>query len=363
LKKRTAPAFFTVLAVLLTLHAGMALAAGPGIAVEAAGSPVGREAIESGGVFYLPLRAVSEALGYEVSWSAEKWAVTVQAGDKKVALEPKIGVITDSGHSYHVVGDYSGDGYIGGGCILRDDSTYMASDLLEEIFGLVTAYDETKNAVIIETLPQNEIKIENIRIDSEDATLIKEIQYPRFTAADDKISETINQVIKAAAEAAERQGEKNAAELAEYGGSPNKCGTYFNYRITYNRNVLLCIVLSDYQYAGGAHGVTIQTAHTFSLSTGEEYALADLMNDGSGHVSHINSFIIKEIENRGLSGAEITPFSSISENEDYYLSNHGLVIYFQQYEYFPGAAGIQEFQIPYAELSAYLKPDLLEALT
>lgn len=35
----------------------------------------------------------------------------------------------------------------------------------------------------------------------------------------------------------------------------------------------------NYQYTGGAHGITVQSSHTLNLETGEEYKLRDLMND------------------------------------------------------------------------------------
>jgi inhibitor of cysteine peptidase len=48
-------------------------------------------------------------------------------------------------------------------------------------------------------------------------------------------------------------------------------------------------------------------------------------------------------------------FETVGDHPGFYLSGAGIVFYFQQYEYFPYAAGIQEFTIPYGALSGMLK--------
>ena len=157
---------------------------------------------------------------------------------------------------------------------------------------------------------------------------------------------------------------KNADEMKKdrasgYGGSPNKCETYFDYSLNYNQNGLLSVVFKDYQYTGGAHGSTVQSSYTFNLNTGEEYKLKDLFNSDADYVSFISDTVRKEINERVKDGSlleELTPFNTIREDHDFYLSNDGIVIYFQQYEYWPYAAGIQEFTVEYAALKEMLKP-------
>ncbi|HVI41691.1 MAG TPA: DUF3298 domain-containing protein, partial [Anaerovoracaceae bacterium] len=129
------------------------------------------------------------------------------------------------------------------------------------------------------------------------------------------------------------------------------------YKITYQQGDFLSLVLYDYQYYGGAHGGTRQISHTFDLKTGAEYTLADLMNGESGYVEYINNFIKADIVKEGLEDAQLTKFVSIADNQNYYLSNKGLVIYFQQYEYFPYAFGIMEYNLPYAGLADYWKSE------
>jgi inhibitor of cysteine peptidase len=144
----------------------------------------------------------------------------------------------------------------------------------------------------------------------------------------------------------------------EYSDYKAQCETYFDYRIKYNLNGLLSIVFYDYQYAGGAHGNTLQSSYTFDLSNGTILNLSDLMNDTS-YLPNIDKFIRTEIDKKVASGDliefEESRFVTIGDHPGWYLSNGSVVIYFQQYEYFPYVAGIQEFKLNPLEMKDYLK--------
>jgi len=146
-----------------------------------------------------------------------------------------------------------------------------------------------------------------------------------------------------------------------YTGELNQYETYFDYKLKYNQNGLLSIVFTNYQYTGGAHGLAIESSHTLNLETGEEFRPKDLMESAAGYISFISDFVRKEIDTRIKAGSlmEIgdSPFETIDENQDFYMSNKAVVIYFQEYEYFPYAAGIQEFSIDYISLEKMLKQD------
>ena len=178
------------------------------------------------------------------------------------------------------------------------------------------------------------------------------LQYPRIEGLEDKaLKDNLNRVLKDKAVAARNQGLKNAEEmkkLKESGyGSPHKCETYFDYAVKYNQKGLLSIVLSDYQYSGGAHGLTVQSSLTFDLETGKEYQLKDIFAQGTDYVSLISDEVKKMIQKQGAAEALLNPFEAIREDQDFYLTKDGLVVYFQVYEYFPYVSGIPEFTIGY----------------
>lgn len=181
---------------------------------------------------------------------------------------------------------------------------------------------------------------------------------------DQAVQENINSVFKKAADTTRNEGLQNADEMKKdmasgYSGSPNKCESYFDYKLKYNQNGLLSLIFLDYQYTGGAHGMTLQSSYTFDLKTGKAYNLQDLFNSDADYVLYISNIVGNRITEGVKEGTlyELTPFQAIKDDQDFYLSGNAVVVYFQQYEYFPYAAGIQEFPIDFSTLQDMLKPD------
>jgi inhibitor of cysteine peptidase len=279
------------------------------------------------------------ALGYTVEWRDESGVrtVTLQHGGDSVVLDLTNQKIDDNGHSYWANPAHEA------AIALISSRTYLESDLFDAVFTVQTVLG-TDGAVTISDACENSIAVETEKTESDEGYLKLKVQYPQIsglvnTAAQD----AVNAVLKQAALDAESEGRKNADAMAQwfadgYTGGPNQCETYFDYRVAYNRNGLLSVVLTDYQYTGGAHGTTVQKSYTFDLATGSELSLADLMQSGSTYRDYMNTGIRAEIDAKEAVGelAEITGsrFSDIGENPDYYLSGNGIVLYFQEYAYF-----------------------------
>ncbi len=346
----------TILALLFSMSAPAFAGTKETVHISVSGKQLDRDAIEKENTVFLPLRSVCEGLGYSVEWSQANRAVSVKTAEKAVVLEFKTGTITDDGHNYYVLRDYTSSAYIGAGCMMIDGRVYAASDIMESSFGLTKTFDEKQNAFVLSLSPKGLVTSENKKIYSEDQKLLTNIQYPLFSMTDKAVAEKLNAVIMADVNTAQKEAQDNL-KYYEGSGSPNKYETYFNYRIVYQKGNILSIVLNDYQYYGGAHGSDRQISHTFDLKTGAEYKLDDLMKSGSGYKDYINKCIKADIVKDGMEEAQLAKFESIADDQSYYLSDKGVVVYFQQYEYFPYAAGIMEYTIPYADLPDYLKPD------
>jgi len=221
-------------------------------------------------------------------------------------------------------------------------SNVCAAKITEDDKAVGVLNDENNsNNVTISTVEKH-IAADNLKVT---------LKYPLITGLADKtVQKKLNTLFKKEAINAKNQGLKCAVVLSqsEYGGT-KLCETYLDYKIAYNQNGLLSVVFSEYQYAGGAHGSTTQSSYTFDLQTGEELKLNDLLNADKKYTSYINAIIKKEIDKKVASGDlfELEKFKSIGKNPAFYLSDEGIVFYFQQYEYFPYAAGIQEFVIPF----------------
>ncbi|SHH61552.1 inhibitor of cysteine peptidase [Sporobacter termitidis DSM 10068] len=321
---------------------------------------LGADALIDGQTVYLPFRAVCEALGYTVSWSDKDGAATVSAardGDV-VSIDVTNLKVTDNGHLYNAAV------FSGQGVYLVSGRTFIESGLFSTAFPAGASYDAKSGRIALSRRYENNVSVVNESVVSQDDYLKTTVQYPQLSdLADTAAQGAVNDILKQAAQSAQIEGQKNAADMAQaikdgFRSAVGMCETYFNYMITYNQSGLLSVVLSDYQYTGGAHGSTIQTSYTFDLSTGQALKLSDLLDGRTDYTAYIDTVIRKEIDKRvaagDLSEFDLAPFKDIGADPAFYLANSGVVFYFQQYEYFPYAAGIQEFNVSYSELNQML---------
>lgn len=353
-----------ILSLILSLGTGcFAESVNDTAAAEMGGISINANAVVADSSVYIPLRAACEALGYTVGWKNANGSQTVSAvkNGETVSIDLNTYEISADDHTYYMAGGYTGEG-----CILQDGHVYMQADLFSEVFGFAVQNDSGAGRIEFRQIVQNPITITTIKMSADNDYIKVNLQYPQISGLSDSAAEkSINDIFRQAAVKAVDEGLQNSYDVMQvhqrYPDSPAQSETYFDYRLKYNQNGLLSVNLLDYQFAGGAHGQTTETSYTFDLSTGKALALSDLMNRDSDYKNLINSAVKIQIDQRIASGnlSQIvgSEFSTIGDSQDYFLSNNGLVIYFQQYEHFPYAAGIQEFSIGYADLNEMFKPD------
>ena len=340
----------STLILLLALSSQFAFAtesATPALTLNA--SPLAIAANVSDGYLYLPVRAVCEALGYDVNWSQKDQTVSLISNGNLILLNLKEGKVYVNKHDY----------YMAGGPSTITNRLYMPSDFFSENLGLKVTWDKVKGKVYLDSVKLNSININTVKEATKANGLTLTSQYPQISGMSNiETQGKINAIFKNLAVNAGNEGRKNAAELAKEpninDGRPNMCETYFNYHVAYNRNGVFSVVFLDYQYAGGAHGITIQSSYTIDLATGNQLALADLFKSGSDYAAPLSSSVKAQLAERGLTDALFAPFDQISANQNFYLSNNGVVVYFEQYEILPYAAGIQEFATDFTSLNGIL---------
>jgi hypothetical protein len=117
-----------------------------------------------------------------------------------------------------------------------------------------------------------------------------------------------------------------------------------HYEIKTNERGILSLILSNYAYSQPmAHGNTIAKSLTFDVNTGKLYSLADLFKPGSNYVPALSKQISEQLKERDL--PLLNGFTVISPNQDYYLADKSIVIYFQLYEITPYYVGFPMFPI------------------
>ncbi len=120
------------------------------------------------------------------------------------------------------------------------------------------------------------------------------------------------------------------------------------YELKNNDKGVLSLTLINYAFAGGAHGNTIVKGLNFDVETGHIYTLPELFKPGSDYIKKISEIIKVQIKERNL--PTLGDFTEINPNQDFYIADRSLVIFFQLYEITPYFVGIPYFPISIYEL-------------
>lgn len=302
------------------------------------------------GELYLPLRAVAEELGFNVGWLEQERKITLTQTGKDISLNLEDLNAAVDGH----------EGFVRGGHRMVEGRTYLPQGFFNDILGLKVTWDRAAKSAALQSVRENAITIGTKKEVAETDKWKLNIQYPEIQGLEDgEVQDKINSVFARLAADAKNSGSEAAKIMAAEELLPDyfKAETYFNYQVKYNRSGLLSIVFSDYQYSGGAHGLTVQKAYTFDLKTGEQYLLKDIFTEGSGYVSLITGDVKRQMAEREMTET-LVPFEAIREDQDFYLSNNGVVVYFQAYEYYPYAYGIPEFAVDFSSMNEILLPNV-----
>ena len=126
------------------------------------------------------------------------------------------------------------------------------------------------------------------------------------------------------------------------------------FKVTYQQNCTLSLYFDRYEYTGGAHGNTLRHSDSWKMQNGDRISLSQLFPESFDYKSYLIKTIQKQIADQIASG-DNPYFENYEENvansfdqNNFYLTPKGLVIYFQLYEIAPYAAGFREFTFPYA---------------
>ncbi|TMV47630.1 DUF4163 domain-containing protein [Paenibacillus mesophilus] len=295
---------------------------------------------------YIGLRSLNEGLGLTTGWNAETRTVTASGRGRTLTVEADTGTYSMNGQLLH-----------GLPAILQDGSVYMPLRFLLELMGYGISYDPASRVIGIETIKENALTIETGTIAEEGDKLSLKVHYPQLAGyADADVQRRINAFLKEEAETHAKWGKgelvgaaaANAEAEAEAGDkrlSIPPVSYEGTYTITYNDKDRLSLYVDYYIYTGGAHGLTIRQPYTFDLLTGKQLSLKEVSKGKADYVAIINDVIRTHI--RELDLPMLTPFESIEPERAFFLKNDAVVIYFEQYEYTPYAAGMPEFEVPF----------------
>lgn len=148
------------------------------------------------------------------------------------------------------------------------------------------------------------------------------------------------------------------AELQQPGLTTQVSGSY---EIKANERDVLSLTLSALGEFGGAHPMTYIRSLNIDVTTGTNYPLGSNFKPGSNYIQVLSDMINRQIQERDI--PLLDGFPGIRPDQDYYIADNVLVIYFQLYEISPYAAGFPYFPIPIYQIQDMLvENSLLERM-
>lgn len=161
---------------------------------------------------------------------------------------------------------------------------------------------------------------------------------------------TVNEFDKAAKEASAGlpEGVKPALNITQ--------------RVTLNKDGIISFVTENYTYLGGAHGMTAWVPYTINAREENPHRLElrELFKSEDGYIDAINRLIDAMVEKdpEKYSGLWAEPHINADEHQNqFYLTDEELVIFFPPYDLSYYAKGFIEFPIRRTELNALLKDE------
>jgi len=193
------------------------------------------------------------------------------------------------------------------------------------------------------------------------------IKYPKFISEKyQTLTNKLNSLYRTKALMYERSNITNLYQMAmveyEYSVANNfpirLFEAYVDFFVTYNQNCAISLYFDQYEYAGGAHGLTVRYSDTWNLQKSKRIDLSEIFPYKSNYKEYIIDMINQQITSEIANGNNpyFENYSQLVEENfkanSFYLTKAGVVIYFQQYDIAPYSTGLPTFLIPYTPLGA-----------
>lgn len=160
--------------------------------------------------------------------------------------------------------------------------------------------------------------------------------------------------------------EKAREHYREYKDTFYAYSNYLNMGIARHDDRIMSILTTNSVYSGGAHPITLQSSVNLDTKNRKCLKLEDIIEKSAVDKMHqlVLSVLKEDFCNLG-GGILYDDYLDTIQNsmiygnltQYWYLNHDGLVIYYNQYEIAPYAAGIIKIEIPYSDLEGILKEE------
>ena len=120
-----------------------------------------------------------------------------------------------------------------------------------------------------------------------------------------------------------------------------------SYKVKYNKNGKVSILIFDWMYAGGAHGSGSVTSYNFNLKTGKHYTLSDTLTSKAKYTKvtkYVKSYMSKHPDI--FFESYLLDDFKVDKNTQFYYTDKGIALIFQEYEVAPYAVGNPVIHVP-----------------
>lgn len=172
---------------------------------------------------------------------------------------------------------------------------------------------------------------------------------PEYT---ETVNAQLNEEMEASLAAFDKDAQENKDEL------PEESKSVFDVlqEIKYNKNDFVSVLEEQYTYTGGAHGMTVRTGRNYDVLLEKELALGDLFSE-EGWQEALNNYMHRLEEEHAEEYAQLWSEPKVKDNQDFYITDEDLVLFYQPYELSYYARGFVEFPIRLSDIRGYLKED------
>jgi len=211
-------------------------------------------------------------------------------------------------------------------------------------FPQVDEYDKViiklKGRFLLEDI-MSPVMIQTFVAKSDAATIYyPQIYIPNHRAITERINQLICDLVNGLVK--KQYNEQDTNEFGEMVGT---------FEVKANERNILSMTFMNYAIIPfAAHGLTFMESINVNVQTGKTYELSDLFKSGSNYQRRLTNIINKQIKERQLDVFSPDGIDTISAEQNFYLVDQMLVIYFQQYEIAPYYVGLPLFPIPIYEL-------------
>ena len=169
------------------------------------------------------------------------------------------------------------------------------------------------------------------------------------------LNETINSAVYTFKEGILEEEQQINANYPD--GSKTKVNyrVYSNYDLTFNKNQVISIVLHLTALEGNDPQYDDLYSYNIDLLTGNQLTLKDLFRPGVDYLKLVTDYVNLQIS-KNPNNYYSNTVVDIPDDQAFYLTDQGIIIYFGLDEISPAANDVPKFLISFSDFESYINP-------